>query len=76
MGLFAGVEPTLRGLSPGIRPVRGFSRDNAWHFEAFYKYKLNNNISVTPGVIWVTAPNQNDDNPDAVIGTLRTTFTF
>lgn len=76
LGLFAGVEPTLRGLSPGIRPVRGFSRDNAWHFEAFYKYKLNNNISVTPGVIWVTAPNQNDDNPDAVIGTLRTTFTF
>jgi hypothetical protein len=76
LGLFAGVEPTLRGLSPGIRPAGGFSRDNAWLFEAFYKYKLNDNISVTPGVIWVTAPNQNDDNPDAVIGTLRTTFTF
>lgn len=76
LGLFAGVEPTLRGLSPGIRPTGGFSRDNAWHFEAFYKYNLNNNISVTPGVIWVTAPSQNENNPDAVIGTLRTTFTF
>ncbi|MGB5961708.1 MAG: iron uptake porin [Coleofasciculaceae cyanobacterium] len=76
LGLFAGVEPTLRGLSPGIRPTGGFSRDNVWHFEAFYKYKLNNNISVTPGVIWVTAPNQSDRNSDAVIGTLRTTFTF
>jgi hypothetical protein len=76
LGLFAGVEPTLRGLSTGIRPTGGFTRDNVWHFEGFYKYKLNENISVTPGVIWVTAPGQNSNNDDAIIGTLRTTFTF
>lgn len=76
LGLFAGVEPTLRGASTGLRPAGGFARDNVWHFEGFYKYKLNENISVTPGVIWVTAPGQNDDNDDAIIGTLRTTFTF
>lgn len=76
LGLFAGVEPTLRGLSTGIRPAGGFTRDNVWHFEGFYKYKLNENISVTPGVIWVTAPGQNSNNDDAIIGTLRTTFTF
>ncbi|MEW6494391.1 MAG: iron uptake porin [Cyanobacteriota bacterium] len=76
LGLFAGVEPTLRGLSTGVRPDGGFARDNVWHFEGFYKYKLNNNISVTPGVIWITAPGQNDANDDAIIGTLRTTFTF
>ncbi|AFZ21122.1 iron uptake porin [Allocoleopsis franciscana] len=78
LGLFAGVEPTLRGVSPGLRGLdaRPFSRDNVWHFEGFYKYKLNDNISVTPGVIWVTAPGQNEDERDAVIGTLRTTFTF
>lgn len=78
LGLFAGVEPTLRGLSPGARPVGGggFSRDNVWHFEGFYKFKVTENISVTPGVIWITAPEQRDANADAVIGTLRTTFTF
>jgi hypothetical protein len=76
LGLFAGVEPTLRGLSTGVRPAGGFTRDNVWHLEGFYKYKLNDNISVTPGVIWVTAPGQNEDERDAVIGTLRTTFTF
>ncbi|HEY9667548.1 MAG TPA: iron uptake porin [Coleofasciculaceae cyanobacterium] len=76
LGLFAGVEPTLRGASDSIRPAQGFSRDNVWHFEGFYKYKLTENISVTPGVIWITAPGQNKDNDDAVIGTLRTTFTF
>ncbi|HEY9741306.1 MAG TPA: iron uptake porin [Coleofasciculaceae cyanobacterium] len=76
LGLFAGVEPTLRGLSASVRPAEGFARDNSFHIEGFYKYKLTDNISVTPGVIWLTAPNQNDNNPDVVIGTLRTTFTF
>jgi len=76
LGLFAGVEPTLRGLSANVRPADGFSRDIGYHFEGFYKYQLTDNISVTPGVIWVTNPNQNDDNDDVVIGTLRTTFSF
>lgn len=75
LGLFAGVEPTLRGLSGNIRPDN-FSTDNVWHFEGFYKYQLTDNISVTPGVIWITAPGQDKDNDDAIIGTLRTTFTF
>ncbi len=76
LGLFAGVEPTLKGLSPSIRPIGGFNRDNVWHFEGFYKYRVTDNISVTPGIIWITAPDQDENNKDAVIGTLRTTFTF
>lgn len=75
LGLFAGVEPTLRGVTPGLRGA-GFDRDNAWHFEGFYKFQLSNNISVTPGIIWLTSPQQNSGNDDVVIGTLRTTFTF
>src|ERR671932_476268 len=69
LGLFAGVEPTLRGVSPGLRPAGGFNRDNVWHFEGFYKYQVTDNISVTPGVIWLTAPGQRDNNTDAIIGT-------
>lgn len=76
LGLFAGVEPTLRGLSPGARPTDGFPRDIGYHVEGFYKYRLTNNISLTPGVIWITNPNQNRNNDDILIGTLRTTFTF
>jgi len=78
LGLFAGVEPTLRGISPGVRAVAGSipSRDIGYHIEGFYKYQLTDNISVTPGVIWITSPQQNDNNDDVVIGTLRTTFTF
>lgn len=75
LGLFAGVQPYLAGLEVQGSPV-GIKTDRSYHFEGFYKYQLTENISVTPGVIWLTNPNQNDDNNDAVIGTLRTTFTF
>ncbi|MEP0754489.1 iron uptake porin [Trichocoleus sp. Lan] len=75
LGIFAGVEPYLAGLEVQGSPV-GIKNDLSYHLEGFYKYQLTDNISVTPGIIWITAPNQNDDNEDAVIGTLRTTFSF
>lgn len=46
------------------------------HLEGFYRYRLSDYISVTPGVIWLTAPNHDNDNQDGIIGTIRTTFTF
>ncbi|MFB2935099.1 iron uptake porin [Aerosakkonemataceae cyanobacterium BLCC-F154] len=74
LGLFAGVEPYLTGLDVGPRST--FSRDIPWHIEGFYKFQLTDNISLTPGVIWLMAPEQNKDNDDIFIGTLRTTFSF
>lgn len=76
LGIFAGVEPTLRGLdAPGVGG-NSFDNDNGYHIEGFYKYQLTDNISITPGVIWLTSPGQSDENEDIVIGTLRTTFNF
>ncbi|ARV57651.1 hypothetical protein BZZ01_02495 [Nostocales cyanobacterium HT-58-2] len=69
LGLFAGAEPYARGRVAG-------SNDVPYHFEGFYKYQVSDNISITPGVIWLTAPGQNSDNDNAIVGTLRTTFTF
>jgi hypothetical protein len=48
-----------------------FKVDLPLHIEAFYRYQFNDRISLTPGLIWLTAPNQDNDNPDAVIVTLR-----
>ena len=62
--VFAGVEPYAEGES------------NPIHFEGLYKYQFNDNISVTPGVVYLINPNGNDDDDDALIGVLRTTFTF
>jgi len=75
LGFVVGREPYLDKLEVP-RDLRGFTNDQSWHVEGFYKFQLSDNISVTPGVIWVTNPDQNDDNDDIIIGTLRTTFTF
>ena len=47
------------------------------HLEAFYQYQVNDNIAITPGIIWITEPDSNINNSeDLVIGTVRTTFSF
>ena len=70
LGIFAGAEPY------SLNRV-GFTGNNIpYHFEGFYKYRVSDNISITPGVIWLTSPGQSSANDDAIIGTLRTTFTF
>ncbi|MEH2161129.1 MAG: iron uptake porin [Nostoc sp.] len=71
LGLFAGAEPyalNRTGVAGG--------NDVPYHFEGFYKYRVSDNISVTPGLIWLTSPGQSSNNDDAIIGTLRTTFSF
>jgi hypothetical protein len=77
LGIYAGIEPTLRGFTANgtAQSVVG-GRDNAYHVEGFYKYQLTDNISITPGIIWLSSPGQNSSNDDAIIGTIRTTFTF
>jgi BMFP domain-containing protein YqiC len=77
LGIFGGAQPTLRGIEGVNVNNTAFDKDFSWHIEAFYKYQLSDNISITPGVIWLTDPNQGaGDSSDAVIGTLRTTFSF
>ncbi|WP_414530374.1 iron uptake porin [Nodularia chucula] len=67
LGIFAGAQPYL-GSNNGDKP---------YHIEGFYRYRISDNVSITPGVIWLTNPGQSaNNNNDAVIGTLRTTFTF
>ncbi|TVP57264.1 MAG: carbohydrate porin, partial [Nodularia sp. (in: Bacteria)] len=69
LGIFGGAQPYARGIQPGLNSI-------PYQVEGFYKYRVSDNISVTPGLIWVTNPGQNSNNDDAFIGTLRTTFSF
>lgn len=75
LGFVVGREPYLDKLEAAGN-LGNFRNDTSWHLEGFYKYQLTDNISVTPGVVWITNPNQNKDNDDVIIGTLRTTFSF
>ena len=73
--VIVGAEPYLDDLDLDIGNA-DFPDDIPLHVEAFYKYKVTDNISITPGVVWLVSPNQNDDNDSIFIGALRTTFTF
>jgi Carbohydrate-selective porin, OprB family/S-layer homology domain len=73
-GIIVGAEPYVNDCE-GSACVTN-EDDIALHVEGFYKYQLNENISITPGVIWVNAPQGNEDNDDGIIGVVRTTFTF
>ncbi len=46
------------------------------HVEAFYRYRLSDNISITPGVIVIFNPGNANSSDTITIGALRTTFTF
>jgi hypothetical protein len=75
-GIIVGAEPTLKGLRRGGSQLSLLDREEALHIEAFYKYRLSDNISITPGAIWLPNPNQSKETDDIFIYTLRTTFTF
>jgi hypothetical protein len=66
---------SLIGLLVGAEPYLGGGGSTPYHIEGFYKYKFSDNLSITPGLIYLTAPNQISGN-GAVIGVVRTTFTF
>jgi hypothetical protein len=46
------------------------------HFEFFYRFRVNDNIFITPGLFIVTNPGHIEDNNTIYVGTLRTTFRF
>ncbi len=71
-GLIVGMEPKVTTATGGLLA------DNATsiHLEGFYQYRVNDNISITPGLIWLTAPDHNSANTGAIIGAIRSKFTF
>ncbi|MDV2991981.1 MAG: hypothetical protein N4J56_001635 [Chroococcidiopsis sp. SAG 2025] len=76
-GIIIGMQPKLTGTSSGLRAVGQSSDPNtSIHVEGFYRHQATDNISITPGLIWLTAPNHNTENEDIVIGTIRTAFEF
>jgi hypothetical protein len=83
LGFEFGVQPTLRGTSNsalaagiGLPAGQRKDRDTGYHFEVYYAHRLTDNITISPGFIWLTAPNHDARNNDAFMGVIRTTFDF
>ncbi|NJK28363.1 MAG: iron uptake porin [Coleofasciculaceae cyanobacterium SM2_3_26] len=74
--ILVGMEPRVLSSSLEIDGNELEDDDTSLHVEAFYQFQLNDNISITPGIIWLTAPDHNSDNEDIVIGVARMTFLF
>jgi Carbohydrate-selective porin, OprB family len=70
-GLLVGQEPRVTSATDGTADTKA-----GLHLEGFYQFKVSENISITPGIIYLTAPNQDANSSGAVIGAVRTTFTF
>ncbi|MEM1368955.1 MAG: iron uptake porin [Cyanobacteria bacterium P01_H01_bin.15] len=71
-GIIVGMEPKVTSADSSSLE----DEDTSIHIEGFYEFKLNDNIAITPGIIWLTSPDHNSDNDSVVEGVIRTTFTF
>ena len=75
-------EGSLGGIVFGVPPVITDSNadvdddDTSVLFEVFYRFQMNNNIAITPGLFLVTNPNHNNDNDTIWVGSVRTQFRF
>jgi opacity protein-like surface antigen len=79
-----GKEGSLGGIVIGQPPKVTNSdlstdfqdRNTAWHFEAFYRLQLSEQISMTPGFLVIINPEHDNNNNTLYVGPIRTTFEF
>lgn len=76
LGVVVGQEPRLTGTSGFTIGDRRRDPNTSLHLEAFYSHQLSDHIAITPGLIWITAPDHDQSNPDILVFSIRTTFEF
>lgn len=55
---------------------RGGQPGTTTHVEVFYRWQVNNNVSVTPGLILIFQPDHTPNSDPIAVGVLRTSFSF
>ena len=68
----------MAGQPPKLRTGNGVTEDSdtSLHLEAFYRFRVNDRITVTPGFFYIINPEHDAGNDDILVGVLRTTFRF
>jgi Carbohydrate-selective porin, OprB family len=75
--LIVGQEPRLIGGTAKLRCATAVQECGAnFQVEAQYKFKLNGNVSITPGLIVILNGENNNSSPIEFVPVVRTTFTF
>ncbi|GAB1538604.1 iron uptake porin [Scytonema sp. NUACC21] len=75
-GFVIGVPPKVTDTDYRVAGQKREDPDTSLHLEAFYRFRLNSNISITPIVYVITKPEHNDANDPIWVGVLRTSFAF
>lgn len=71
LGLVVGMPPKATRVEGGLADP-----DTSLLLEASYRYRLTDNILITPGVFAIINPDHDRRNSDIWAGILRTTFSF
>ncbi|WP_017719705.1 iron uptake porin [Kamptonema formosum] len=68
----------MAGQPPKLRTGNGVTEDSdtSLHLEAFYRFRVSDRITVTPGFFYIINPEHDAGNDDILVGVLRTTFRF
>lgn len=75
LGFVFGQPPKFTGGKSGGTNING-ETDTSFHLEGLYKIKVSDNVLITPGVLVILDPEHNKNNPNILVGTIRTTFRF
>jgi hypothetical protein len=75
-GIIVGMQPWVTSSTIVADDDIPLREQGSVHLEAFYQYPINDNISLTPGIIVITSPDGTSLNSPIVIGVIRTTFSF
>lgn len=77
-GLLFGMQPrvTDNDFRANANTRRRLDGSPPYHLEAFYRYRINDNIAITPGVFVLFNPEGNRRNDTQLVGVIRTTFSF
>jgi len=82
LGFIFGQQPKLTGSTQSGKSnfdalkAAGLEKSTSYHIEGLYKIKLSDNILITPGLLLIINPENNDKNGKELVGTVRTTFSF
>ena len=75
-GILFGQPPARVNTSGVASRVPTLENAKPYHLEAYYKYRLTDNISITPGLFVIFNPEGFSGNPTVFVPVIRTTFTF
>ncbi|KOP27776.1 hypothetical protein AMR41_03130 [Hapalosiphon sp. MRB220] len=75
-GITVGIPPKVTNNDFRVAGQRREDPDTSLHLEAFYRFRVSNNISLTPAFYLITKPEHDDDNDAIWVGAIRTTFNF